>query len=62
MWKFQDFTVTQILRELNMAMFKPQKSAILSILAAGNFGFIGIFDIFKCENYQKIKIQSLQKL
>ena len=41
-WKFQDFPATQILREINLAHFAAQKTAILIILAALNIEFLGI--------------------
>jgi len=31
MWKFQDFSATQILREINFGCFEAQKTAILTI-------------------------------
>jgi len=36
-WKFQDFSVTQILREINFGDFKSAKYAVLSHLEALNF-------------------------
>ena len=52
MWKFQDFSATQILREFNFCNFKDPKSAILTISAALNFTFLRTFDIFKCVIFQ----------
>ena len=49
MWKFQDFSAIQILREINLGHFEAPKTAGLTILAAMNFEFLGTFDIFKCE-------------
>ena len=49
MWKFQNFSATQILREINLGHFEEPKTAILTILAALNFGILAIFDIFKSE-------------
>ena len=60
MGKIQDFSATQILREINFGHFEAPKTAILTIWAALNFEFVGIFDIFKCEMFQNIKIQSFQ--
>ena len=68
MWKFQDFSGTQILREINFGHFElqnfkiwsPQKTAILITWAAVNFEFLRSFDIFKCEIFLKIKITSIQ--
>ena len=36
-WKFQDFSVTQILREINFGDFRSAKYAILTHLEALNF-------------------------
>ena len=55
MWKFQDFSATQILREINVGHFEPPKIAILTISAALNFEFLYIFDIFKRKIQKKIK-------
>ena len=49
MWKFQDISATQNLREINFGHFEAHENAILPIWAALNFEFLGIFDIFKCE-------------
>ena len=46
MWKFQDLSAIQILREINFGHFEAQKTAILAIWAALNFDFT---NIFKCE-------------
>ena len=56
MWNFQDFSATQILREINLVILKPHKTAILTICAALNFEFGGTFDIVECEIIQKIEI------
>ena len=40
-WKFQDFSVTQILREINFGEFKSAQSAVFAILEALNFYFYG---------------------
>ena len=37
MWKFKDFSTTQILREINFEDFRSAKSAILTHLEALNF-------------------------
>ena len=49
MWTFLDFSATQILHEINFGHFEAPKTAILTILAALNFEFLGSFDIFKRE-------------
>ena len=58
MWKFQDFSLTQISREINFGDFEAPKTAILTIWAALNFEFLGIFDIFKREFFQKSKFKA----
>ena len=60
MWKFQDISATQILREINFGQFEAPKTAILTIWAALNFEFLVLFYIFKHEIFLKIKIQRLQ--
>ena len=60
MWKFQDISATQILREINFGQFEAPKTTILTIWAALNFEFLGTLDIFKIEIFPKIKIHSLQ--
>ena len=60
MWKFQNFSTTQILREFNSAHFVAPKTAILTISKALNLELLGMFDIFKCEILPQIKIQSLR--
>ena len=39
-WKFQEFSATQILREINFGYLKPQKTTILTILAALNLDIL----------------------
>ena len=39
MWKFQDFAITDIFREINFAHSRNAKSAILTHLQALNFDF-----------------------
>ena len=50
MWKFHDFSITQILREI--------KSAISTHLEALNFDFNEFLHFFNAEIYQVNKIQS----
>ena len=57
---FQDFSATEILREINFSHFEAPITAILTIWALMNFEFLGTFDIFKSEMFLKIIIQSLQ--
>ena len=51
-WKLYDFSATQILREINFVTLRPKNLHFNR--------FISVFDIFKCEIFPKIKIQSLQ--
>ena len=37
MWKLQDFSAIQILREINFGVFRSSKSAIFAFLEALNF-------------------------
>ena len=60
MWKCQDISATQILREINFGYFEVLKTAILTILAALDFVFLGTFDISSMKILPKMKIQSLQ--
>ena len=46
MWKLQDFTVIQILREINHEESGSIKTALFAILAAMNFRFLDIFLTF----------------
>ena len=57
-WKFHDFSITQILREINFGDSRSAKSAILTHLEALNFDFYGILHFLKAEIYQKDKTQS----
>ena len=38
MWKFQDYCITEILREINFEDSGSAKSAVFAILGAVNFG------------------------
>ena len=48
-----------ILREIKFGKCRVSKTAILTILAAQNYGFIEIFSIFKCRIFSKLKIQNI---
>ena len=60
MWKFQDFSAIQILREINFGHFEASKTAILTVWAAPNFWCLDIFDIFNCEIFQKSKYEAFK--
>ena len=53
MWKFQDFSVTQILREINFEESRSYKSAVFAIIEALNF--------VNLVNYSLQMVQKLQK-
>ena len=59
-WKFQDFTITQILREINFGGCRSSKTAVLAILGALKMINLVNFSILKMQKFIKIKIQSLQ--
>ena len=46
-WKFHDFSITHILREINFWDPRSAKSAILAHLETLNFVFLGIFAFFE---------------
>ena len=60
MWQFQNFSVTNILPEIDSGHFEATKTAVLTIWVALICEFLKIMDIFKCEIFPKIKIQNLQ--
>ena len=49
LWKFQYFSITQILREINSENSSSAKSAILSHLEALNFDFHVFLHFLKAE-------------
>ena len=57
-WKFQKFSITQILHEINFRDSKSAKSAILTHLEALNLDFYAFLHFLNAENYQIDKIQS----
>ena len=54
--KCHDFSITQILREINFGESASAKSAILKHLEALNFDFNAFLHFLKAENYQMNKI------
>ena len=58
MWKFQDFSVTQILREINFWDSKNAKLAILTHLEALNFDFQEFLHFLKAKICKMNKLQS----
>ena len=57
-WKFHDFFIIQILREINLEDSWSAKSAILPHLEALNFDFHEFLHFLKAEIYQMNKIHS----
>ena len=55
-WKVHDFSITQILREINFGDSTSAKSAILTHLDVLNFAFYEILHFLKAEIYQINKI------
>ena len=54
MWKFQDFCITEILREINFEDSRSAKSAVFAILQAGNFVPLVNFSLQKVPKFLKI--------
>ena len=54
MWKFHDFSITQILREINFGDFTSAKSAILANLGALNV------DLYEVLHFLKAEIDKIQ--
>ena len=48
-WKFQDFSITQILREISLRNSESSKTPIYAILDALKFDFSQIWPFFKVE-------------
>ena len=60
LWKYQDFSNAQILREINFVTLKPLKSAIVTILAAMDFEFFENFWHFQVWNSQTSKFKEFK--
>ena len=59
-WKFKNFSITQILREINFGEFKSAKSAVFAILEALNFCFY-YFLRFLNDKITKFKAPKMSK-
>ena len=57
-WKFQDFSITQILREINFGESRRAKTAIFAILGALNFVDLVHFSFEKVQKFTKKKKKS----
>ena len=58
MWKFDDFSITQILRENNFGNSRSAKSTISNHSEALNFDFYEFLHCLKAEIYQSNEIHS----
>ena len=58
MWKFQDFSITQNLREINLRVSGSARTAILTYLEALHLDFYVFLHFLKAEIDQINKIQS----
>ena len=58
MWKFHDFSITHILREIKFEDSRSAKSAIFTHLEALNFAFCEILHFLKAEINQITKFRA----
>ena len=58
-WKFQDFSVIQILRVIDFEESRSYKTAASAIVGPLNFVDLVNFSLQKVQNFIQIKIQSL---
>ena len=58
-WKLKNFSVIQILREINFGESKSSKTVVFAIFGALNFVNLVDFSLQKVQKFLKIKIQSL---
>ena len=58
-WKFKNFSATQILREINFMDSRSAKLPFLAFLRAVDFFHLLNFSLQKVQDFIKIKIQSL---
>ena len=61
MWKFHNFSITQILREINFADSRGAKYAILARLQALNFDLYEFLHLLNPDFYQMDKIHRLKR-
>ena len=59
MWKSNDFSATQILREINFGEIRSAKTAVFAIFEALNLVNLVNYNLQKVQKCLKIKIQSL---
>ena len=60
MWKYQDFSVIQILREIKIGESRNPKTAVFAIFEALDFVSLVNFSLQKVQKLTRIKIQSLK--
>ena len=58
-WKNQDFSVIQILREINFGECESSKTDVFAIFEALNFVDLQNFSLQKVQNFTRFKIHSL---
>ena len=56
--KFEDLSVTQILREINFGEYRSSKTAVFAILGALNLVDLVNFSLQKVKNAEKPKIKA----
>ena len=56
MWKFREFSIIQILSEINFGECRSSKNAIFAILGALNFVSFVKFGSSKIDNIQSLKM------
>ena len=59
MWKFENFSVIQILREINIGEPRSSKTPVFPVFEALNFVNLVNFSLQKTQKFLKIKIQGL---
>ena len=59
-WKLHNFSITQILREINFGSSRNAKSVILTHSKAQNFDFYEVLHLLKADIDQNHKIHSPQ--
>ena len=58
-WKFHDFPISEMLREINFGESRSSKSAIFAFFEGLNFVKLVNFSLQKAQKFVKIKVQSL---
>ena len=58
MWKCQDFSATQILREINFGHFEASKTGNVAILAALNVKFLEYLTFSNVKFFPKTKFKA----